>query len=153
MGMSDCHERPFTSTCGGGHARNQYQPMAEPGGSGTPTGPCRSCKCNFAGGSRAATRPQWVARVRRTGRRAGLAGTIGDQTDTGSDDTPDTRVSGQGWPSADHGGPLADLLVLDLTRVLAGPFATMMLADLGARVVKVERIGRGDDSRAYGPFV
>jgi len=75
-----------------------------------------------------------------------LAGTIGDQTDTGSDDTPDARVSGRG-------GPLADLLVLDLTRVLAGPFATMMFADLGARVVKVERVGRGDDSRTYGPFV
>lgn len=50
-------------------------------------------------------------------------------------------------------GPLDDLLVIDLSRVLAGPFATMLLADLGARVVKIEKRGGGDDSRSYGPFL
>jgi crotonobetainyl-CoA:carnitine CoA-transferase CaiB-like acyl-CoA transferase len=47
--------------------------------------------------------------------------------------------------------PLEGYLVADLTRVLAGPTATMMLADLGARVIKVERPGEGDDTRRFGP--
>jgi CoA:oxalate CoA-transferase len=50
-------------------------------------------------------------------------------------------------------GPLAGTFVVDLTRVLAGPFCTMVLADLGARVVKVEEPERGDDARRIGPFV
>lgn len=48
-------------------------------------------------------------------------------------------------------GPLQDLVVVDLTRALAGPHATMLLGDLGARVVKVELPGQGDESRAWGP--
>ena len=48
-------------------------------------------------------------------------------------------------------GALADLTVLDLTRALAGPHAAMMLGDLGARVIKVESPGVGDDTRGWGP--
>ena len=48
-------------------------------------------------------------------------------------------------------GPLSDILVLDLSRALAGPIAAMMLGDLGARVIKVEAPGTGDDSRTWGP--
>ena len=49
-------------------------------------------------------------------------------------------------------GPLSGVLVIDLTRVLAGPFCTMMLAELGARVIKVENPDGGDDARHFDPF-
>src|SRR6478735_3724716 len=48
-------------------------------------------------------------------------------------------------------GPLSDVVVLDLSRALAGPHAAMMLGDMGARVIKVEQPGSGDDTRSWGP--
>jgi len=48
-------------------------------------------------------------------------------------------------------GPLSNIRVLDMSRILAGPWAAQMLADLGAEVIKIERPGKGDDSRQFGP--
>ncbi|WP_213767670.1 CoA:oxalate CoA-transferase [Caballeronia sp. dw_19] len=50
-------------------------------------------------------------------------------------------------------GPFSGLLVIDMTHVLNGPFGTTILSDLGARVIKIEQPGHGDDTRTYGPFV
>ncbi|KAJ2814064.1 hypothetical protein H4S07_000173 [Coemansia furcata] len=55
------------------------------------------------------------------------------------------------YHSTDAAGPLAGIRVLDLTRILAGPFCTMLLGDLGAEVIKVEHPLRGDDTRSWGP--
>lgn len=54
---------------------------------------------------------------------------------------------------AERHGALENLIVLDLGRVVAAPFCSSILADMGARVIKVERPGTGDDSRQYGPYV
>lgn len=49
--------------------------------------------------------------------------------------------------------PLEGLTVIDMTRVLAGPYCTMLLREMGARIIKIERPGGGDDSRDFGPFI
>jgi len=49
-------------------------------------------------------------------------------------------------------GPLSGITVIDLSRILAGPYCTFLMAQLGARVIKVEAPGKGDDAREYGPF-
>src|SRR3954451_14939548 len=49
-------------------------------------------------------------------------------------------------------GPLSGITIVDLSRILAGPYCTLLMAELGARVIKVEAPGTGDDARQYGPF-
>lgn len=72
-----------------------------------------------------------------------------EQSDPGQSDP------GQSHSGPDESGPagpmLSDVVVIDLTRALAGPHAAMMLGDLGARVIKVETPNGGDDSRSWGP--
>jgi CoA:oxalate CoA-transferase len=55
--------------------------------------------------------------------------------------------------SAPRTGPLSGVTVVDLSRILAGPYCTLMMAELGARVIKVEVPETGDDARHYGPFI
>ena len=55
--------------------------------------------------------------------------------------------------TSDWKGPLGNIRVLDFTRVLAGPFATQLLGDLGADIVKIEAPGKGDDTRHFPPFL
>jgi CoA:oxalate CoA-transferase len=50
-------------------------------------------------------------------------------------------------------GPLSGITVIDLSRILAGPYCTFLMAEMGARIIKVEPPGKGDDAREYGPFV
>ena len=55
--------------------------------------------------------------------------------------------------TAAKSGPLAGITIIDMSRILAGPYCTLLMAELGARVIKIEDPRGGDDSRQYGPFI
>src|SRR6266478_3251322 len=87
--------------------------------------------------------------LHRTGRRRALLHDPGRQG-RGGRGAP-RRSGGWGYNRSPMNAALAGLLVADLTQNVAGPYCTQILGDMGAEVVKVERIGRGDDARAWGP--
>src|SRR5579864_6967930 len=63
-----------------------------------------------------------------------------------------TPGTSKGFPRMAQPGPLSGITIVDLSRILAGPYCTLLLAEMGARVIKVEAPNGGDDARQYGPF-
>lgn len=81
-----------------------------------------------------------------------MAHQTSDTSQVRSDSAASAGQASAAWqPSPNQTGALSHVRVLDLSRVLAGPWATQILGDLGADVIKIERPGSGDDTRAWGP--
>src|SRR5580704_4738141 len=110
-----------------------------PIGASCPT--CAAECCVSIAGSPAFSGEQWTG----TARAVAIAG--GPSTALFHPAQARRRIEPMAQP-----GPLSGITIVDLSRILAGPYCTLLLAELGARVIKVETPGQGDDARHYGPF-
>src|SRR4029453_1901582 len=143
--------------CARGRRRPRREPprgaRAQPGSAHSV--PCRrrdpACVRRAAGRrARSETGPEPTARVAAGASRPSAR----DRRATWSHRSPRERgvVCSPAMAAVTDPRPLSGVVVIDLTRVLAGPYCTLVLSNLGARVIKVERPGSGDDARGIGPF-
>src|SRR5690606_36162435 len=140
---------------GRGRTRPAHPPRGFGGAAGRRRHRTRGAGGTGSPGSARHARPGGERRVpedRRAGRNRNRAARKRPRPDRVCDrDRPGPDCRRAAGDRGTMSGPLDGLTIVDLTRVLSGPYCTMVLADLGARVIKVEHPGHGDDTRQWGP--